>query len=68
MSKQSKAKEAQKYTKVLKTCSNCMNFNSEKEVASWNKKLIIERNLRCSIGGFKVNKIATCSLHKPQGK
>jgi hypothetical protein len=64
MSRQSEAKERQGYTKILATCSNCLNFTCDKEKSGWNDNYTIERNLRCNIGGFKVNKTATCRAHE----
>ena len=64
MSKQAEAKEAQGYRTTPDTCSNCAHYRS-KQVAksrgqwSWTE----EQNKRCRIGGFAVNKTATCKLH-----
>lgn len=65
MSKQSKEKEKQGYTRTLKTCGNCKHFHSKlttesNAFGSWTN----ETNLRCIIGGFKVHKTATCNMHE----
>ena len=60
MSKQSEAKSRQGYTKTLNNCGNCRRFTCDKGLSTWGKDFVTERNLRCSIGGFKVNKTATC--------
>ena len=66
MSKQSEAKQAQGYTRTLKTCANCKHFTCEvtNHKNPLGQSYTIDRNLRCSIGGFKVNKTATCNLHE----
>ena len=64
MSKQSEAKEEQGYTKKLPTCSTCLNFKMETVPSAWNDKYLIEKNLRCKIGKFKVMKTATCKRHE----
>lgn len=61
-SKQQIAKEQQGYTREISNCSNCKNFICEVETV--NVHWTVERNLRCSIGGFKVNKTATCDMWK----
>ena len=61
MSKQSEAKEKQKYSRDIKNCGNCKHFTSDKE--KWNYGTI-ERNLRCSVGKFKVHKTAKCDLYE----
>jgi hypothetical protein len=60
MSKQSVAKEEQGYTRIPNTCGNCSSFTCDSEQSKWASGSVIERNLRCGIGGFKVNKTATC--------
>ncbi len=61
MSKQSEAKEKQNYTRDINNCGNCIHFKCDRE--KWNSN-IIERNLRCSIGGFKIHKTAICDLYE----
>lgn len=62
MSKQSKAKEMQRYTTNNPVCGNCVNFSSTHEpvVRGWTK----ETKMRCSIGGFAVKKTAYCNEHE----
>lgn len=67
MSKQTDAKAAQGYQNkpVFPVCSNCRHFTSEAQVregtfSTWTH----ETNLRCTIGGFKVMKMATCNEHE----
>lgn len=68
MSKQSDAKKSQGYvSKVIPaTCSNCEHFQSNKEEvpAAFGGTYLSESNLRCAIGGFKVNKNGWCWGHK----
>lgn len=64
MSKQSDAKEKQGFSKTPNTCSNCINFRSEKYKEGYAGRVYdVEKELRCAIGGFKVNKTNTCDLH-----
>lgn len=67
MSRQSVAKEAQGFTKTPKTCSTCKSFTYDTVRGGWKGLNIYERNLRCSIGNFKVNKMNTCNMHAPIG-
>lgn len=64
MSKQSEAKINQGYTRELKTCANCKHFCFKEEKAGWNNQYVLEKELRCGIGEFKVHKTATCNLHE----
>lgn len=63
MSKQLEAKKIQGYVeKNTKICSACQFFalDAIKEVtrfATWTE----ENNLRCTLGGFAVKKMATCN-------
>lgn len=57
-SKQQTAKEAQNYTKTQNNCGNCKHFKFETEILRGG--YVLERNLRCGIGGFKVHKTARC--------
>ena len=68
MSKQSQAKQDQHYRMKADACLNCAHFCSdqiEKTYDAWNGKRawIVEKNLRCGIGGFAVKKSATCDRH-----
>ena len=69
MSKQSKAKEAQGFTKQLNCCAICKHFTYESETinSQWsNNTLVIKRNLRCSLGGFKCGQMTTCRMFEPK--
>ena len=68
MSKQSIAKTNQGYVeKNTKICSSCRFFALDliKEVTRF-KTWTEEKNLRCTLGGFAVKKMATCN--KFEGK
>jgi hypothetical protein len=68
MSKQSEAKEKQNYRTTPRTCSNCAHYESrmvEKKYGGGNT-WTEERGMRCSLGGFSVNKMAVCDLHANQ--
>lgn len=64
MSKQSEAKAAQNWKRKPDTCAGCAHFTCDREEIrfsefssqTWTK----EKNLRCSIGGFKTGKSSTC--------
>jgi hypothetical protein len=65
MSQQSEAKEAQNYRKQPRSCANCAHFSSEMVSrkpawASSNYMVTEEKNLRCGLGSFKVQKTASC--------
>ena len=71
MSKQSDAKEYQKYCAkpIQKTCSNCKNFLFDvvktHEGTSWHPDgWFADKNLRCEIGGFAVKKTGNCEQHE----
>jgi hypothetical protein len=61
MSKQSEAKDKQGYTKTPRTCSNCESFKSKKSENQFG--WIDEKEMRCMLGGFKVNKTSVCNEH-----
>ena len=63
MSKQSEAKDNQGYKKTSNQCGNCKHFTSKLEKAAWGNHYN-EKELRCDLGGFKVNKTASCNEHK----
>lgn len=68
LSKQREAKKEQNYSRELNTCSNCKHYQSEYvekryEAFSGTQTWVEEKNKRCGIGGFAVNKMATCNLH-----
>jgi hypothetical protein len=60
MSRQSEAKESQNYTREIKNCSNCRHFSCDTEKQS---RYVVQRNLRCGIGGFKIHKTALCDFY-----
>lgn len=65
MSQQSEAKAAQNYRKQPMSCANCVHFSSEMVSrkptwASSNYMITEEKNLRCGLGNFKVQKTASC--------
>jgi hypothetical protein len=64
MSKQSEAKVFQGYVvKPKKNCANCVSYRSDFIQRSWIRhKSYDEKNKLCSIGGFAVQKTATCDL------
>lgn len=63
MSKQSDAKVAQSWQKkfVWPTCGNCQNFKFDLVDNGFGYKQ--EKELRCSVGGFKVGRMDTCKKH-----
>ena len=67
MSKQSVAKEQQNYRKGLDCCGNCVNYTSEVTLHppafSWSSPYTTEKGMRCTLGGFAVNKTAVCDKH-----
>ena len=62
MSKQSDAKIKQGFRKSPNTCSNCEHLESVEVMNQYG--YIDLKNMRCRIGGFKVNKTNTCNHHK----
>jgi hypothetical protein len=64
MSKQSEAKERQGFRKKPEwaICSGCEYFTWD-EVHKY-PGYIQEKNVRCSLGGFKVGKTDTCNMHE----
>lgn len=66
MSKVSEAKKAQNYyaTPDRAICSTCKHYTSDQVVSSWNNKVLLEKNIRCGVGGFAIKKKATCSSHE----
>lgn len=65
MNKKAQAKERQGYTKILKTCANCQHMTKEVEtLKGYFHKIEIDKKLRCSIGDFAVQKMATCNKHE----
>ena len=63
MSKQSHAKEMHKYNQkpVFPMCCNCKSYTFEMVDNGYG--YYIEKNKRCSVGGFSVKKTATCEKH-----
>jgi hypothetical protein len=70
MSKQSDAKQDQGYIPkaVPQTCMNCFHFKMDVvPVLNWQDKPTgyeRETNKRCGLGGFAVQKMATCNKFK----
>lgn len=65
MSKQSEAKESQRYRRELDKCESCKHFKFDviEEKSRWSDQVYrTEKNLRCGIGGFKVHKTAVCAM------
>jgi hypothetical protein len=60
MSKQSEAKTSQNYKepKEVGMCHNCKHFSSDIKETAWGG--ISETKMRCTLGGFKVKKTASC--------
>jgi hypothetical protein len=69
MSKQSAAKEHQGYTQASPQCGRCVHFTSD-HVAMTVRFIPYhgEKNLRCKIGNFKVNKTAWCRMFELAAK
>lgn len=64
-SKIEQAKQQQGWQKTPKTCVNCKHFSSEKQdIKGVYGNYTEEKNLRCTIGGFKVGKSNVCDLHE----
>jgi hypothetical protein len=74
MSKESEAKEKQRYVPkaVPHTCLNCVNFTMDivhhPAVGTWGTAYDKGTNLRCGIGGFKVMKMGTCNVFQMKGE
>lgn len=71
MSKQEDAKTKQSFQKKPSwpVCGNCKKFSFDviEEKGSWGSQVYTtEKNLRCSLGCFKVGKTDTCRMHVPQ--
>ena len=72
MSKQSEAKAAQRYTDKAYCCSDCRNITRDMVLPAWMRgdpkydndtarnAHLVEKNLRCGIGGFAVKKLGVC--------
>jgi hypothetical protein len=65
MSKVSEAKKAQNYMKEKgrPNCGNCNNFTCDEEKNKWTGG-VIQRNQRCAVGGFAVQKKSCCDMHE----
>lgn len=69
MSKQSEAKLAQGYRKKPDTCSNCKHLLfrvTQKTYEQWDGTVLTwneQKNIRCAVGNFAVNKTSTCRIH-----
>lgn len=68
MSKQSEAKLNQNYRLTPNTCGNCTYYKRdavEKRYEGWSGPIVWveEKNKRCGVGGFAVNKTATCDRY-----
>lgn len=74
MSKQSEAKERQGYTPkpIPHVCGTCGNITSDLvEMTGYMGKpngFVVEKNIRCGIGGFAVKKMATCDEWRPRNE
>lgn len=70
MSKVSETKIRYRYNAkpTWPVCSNCCHFSSKfEEMKGWsNNTWIKESELRCTLGGFKVGRSATCAEHAPR--
>jgi hypothetical protein len=66
MSKVSEAKKAQNYcaSPDRDICSTCKHYASDQVPSDWNPLVLLEKNIRCGIGGFATKKQATCSSHE----
>jgi hypothetical protein len=67
MSKVAKAKEVQGFQvkPIHPRCADCKNFSFDviREKSTWGSAIYVsEKNLRCTLGGFKVGKNSTCNL------
>lgn len=65
MSKQSEAKALQGWRKTPDTCNRCSHFKSDiikknYEAFGGMQTWTEEKNLRCTLGGFKTGKTNTC--------
>lgn len=49
---------------VFEICSKCKHIRIDKVAAPWNKNVILEKNVRCVLGGFAVKKQGTCDEHE----
>jgi hypothetical protein len=67
MSKQFDAKLSQSWQKKFQwpVCGNCSNFKFDLVDNGYGYKA--EKELRCSIGGFKVGRMDTCKRHAAAG-
>lgn len=77
MSKQSEAKASQDYIPKAHNCGDCANLQSNMLMPQWmidsNKvvpgsynlasEYLMEKNIRCGIGGFAVKKMGICQEH-----
>lgn len=66
MSKQSDAKVQQNYRAQSAKCKNCANYLSDvtviKAAASWDLDYTVEKNRRCSLGGFAIKAEGHCTF------
>jgi hypothetical protein len=61
MSKQREAKAEQGYTKQSPNCSGCQHYSSNVSCHKrYGYESRIEKNIRCDLGGFAINKTAYC--------
>jgi hypothetical protein len=73
MSKQSEAKENQNYRKQPMCCQHCAHFSSEFKDrrpawSSSNYVITEEKNIRCNLGGFAVQKTASCDKFEAKSR
>lgn len=68
MSKQSEAKASQNWKKKPDTCAECAHFKCDREEIRYSEfssqVWIREKNLRCTLGGFKTGKSNACDRFK----
>lgn len=68
MSKQSEAKEMLGYSTKSRCCMNCVNYSAEQQEREgvFGRKYVVEKNRRCTLGKFAVQKMASCNQWKRQ--
>jgi len=65
MSKVTENKEKKGFKEECPRCGNCRFFTCDIEtITKWGGNYAKERNLRCAIGTFKVNKMNWCKEHQ----
>jgi len=70
MSKQSEARVSQGYRETSRNCGNCAHRALDMVLPDCGatfysiERYGVEKNKRCSIGGFAIKNKATCNFHK----